>query len=119
MWGMKDEEYMADFYLISRRHLTEEEFKIFKFYYLLGADWDLCCRRLKMDRGNFFHAIYRIQEKLGKVFRELKPYPLFPLDEYFGGTKKRTEPISPIRQEETKQHQAKKKCWRHPIKKAA
>jgi len=52
---------------------------------LLGADWKLCCRRLKMDRGNFFHTLYRIQQKLGRVFRELEPYALFPLDEYFGG----------------------------------
>lgn len=36
-----------------------------------------------MDRGLFFHSIYRIQQKLGKVFRELEPYALYPLDEYF------------------------------------
>ena len=41
---------------------------------------------LKMDRGTFFHAVYRIQQKLGRVFREVEPYALFPLDEYFGGT---------------------------------
>jgi len=39
-----------------------------------------------MDRGVFFHHIYRIQQKLGRVFRELTPYALYPLDEYFGGT---------------------------------
>jgi hypothetical protein len=38
-----------------------------------------------MDRGNFFHAVYRIEQKLGKVFRELEPYPLFPLSDYFNG----------------------------------
>ena len=43
-------------------------------------------RRLKLERGEFFHAVYRVQEKLGRVYRELKPYSLFPLDEYFGGT---------------------------------
>ena len=85
-WGRKDEEYIADFCLISKRVLDEEEYRIFKFHYLLGADWKLCCRRLKMDRGNFFHAVYRIQQKLGRVFRELQPYALYPLDEYFGGT---------------------------------
>ena len=26
-----------------------------------------------MDRGNFFHSVYRIEQKLGKVFRELHP----------------------------------------------
>jgi hypothetical protein len=45
----------------------------------------LCARKLGIDRGSFFHAVYRIEQKLGRVFRELEPYPLFPLDEYFHG----------------------------------
>jgi hypothetical protein len=86
IWGRKDEEYVADFCLVSRRVLDEEEHRVFKFHYLLGADWRLCCRRLGLDRGNFFHTVYRIQNKLGRTFRELEPYGLFPLDEYFHGT---------------------------------
>jgi hypothetical protein len=84
-WGRKDEEYCADFCLISKRALTELEYRIFRFHFLLGADWKLCCRRLKMDRGNFFHSVYRIEQKLGRRFRELEPYSLFPLNEYFHG----------------------------------
>ncbi|MGA2773687.1 MAG: hypothetical protein ABSG26_23035 [Bryobacteraceae bacterium] len=38
-----------------------------------------------MDRGDFFHAVYRIEQRLGRIFAELQPYPLFPLNEYFGG----------------------------------
>jgi hypothetical protein len=38
-----------------------------------------------MDRGIFFHAVYRIEQKLGRAFREVTPYPLFPLDDYFHG----------------------------------
>jgi hypothetical protein len=52
---------------------------------VLGADWKLCTRKLGIDRGNFFHAVYRIEQKLGRVFRELEPYCLYPLDEYFQG----------------------------------
>ena len=84
-WGMKDEEYMADFCLVSKRALEDVEYQIFRFHFLLGADWKLCARRLGMDRGNFYHAVYRIEQKLGRTFRELEPYPLFPLDEYFHG----------------------------------
>ena len=84
-WGRKEEEYIADFCLVSRRSLSEEEYRLFRYHFLLGADWKLCARRLGIDRGNFFHAIYRIEQKLGRVFRELQPYPLFPLDEYFHG----------------------------------
>lgn len=85
-WGRKDEEYMADFILVSRRALSESDFTLLKFHFLLGADWKLCCRRLNIDRGTFFHAVYRIQQELGRVFRELRPYSLFPLDEYFHGS---------------------------------
>ena len=85
-WAMKDAEFVADFCLVSQRSLDEEEYKLFRFYFLLGADWKLCCRRLNTDRGSFFHQLYRIEEKLGRVYRELRPYALFPLDEYFGGT---------------------------------
>jgi len=86
IWGRKDEEYVADFCLVTRRVLSDSEYRIFKFHFLLRADWKLCCRRLGMDRGNFFHAVYRIQQRLGRVFRELEPYSLYPLDEYFNGT---------------------------------
>jgi hypothetical protein len=86
MWGRKNEEFSADFCLVSKRVLDELEYKIFNYHYLLGADWRLCCRRLGLDKGTFFHSIYRIEQKLGRVFRELQPYSLFPLDEYFGGS---------------------------------
>lgn len=84
-WGRKDEEYIADFSLIARRTLTDFEYRLFRFHFLLGADWNLCARQLKVDRGNFYHAVYRIEQKLGRTFRELEPYALFPLDEYFNG----------------------------------
>lgn len=84
-YARKTEDYLADFCLVSRRALDEFEYRIFRFHFLLGADWKLCCRQLKIDRGNFFHAVYRIEQKLGRTFRELEPYSLYPLDEYFGG----------------------------------
>ena len=84
-WGRKDEEYIADFSLIARRTLTEFEHRLFRYHFVLGADWKLCTRRLHIDRGNFFHAVYRIEQKLGRAFREMEPYSLFPLDEYFHG----------------------------------
>jgi hypothetical protein len=38
-----------------------------------------------LDRGTFFHSIYRIEQRLGRVFAELEPYALYPVSEYFGG----------------------------------
>ncbi len=92
VWGRKDEEYVADFCLVSRRTLDELEYRIFKYHFLLGADWKLCTRKLGIDRGNFFHAVYRIEQKLGRVFRDLEPYGLFPLDEYFRGPRRGLQP---------------------------
>jgi hypothetical protein len=95
-WGRKDEEYIADFCLIARRALDPLEHQLFRYHFLLGADWKLCSRRLEIDRGNFFHAVYRIEQKLGRVFRELEPYPLFPLDEYFNGPSRMNAAHIPI-----------------------
>jgi hypothetical protein len=42
--------------------------------------------------------VYRIEQKLGRVFRELEPYSLFPLDEYFHGPSRLgVEPHTPPR----------------------
>jgi len=82
-YSRRMEEYAADFYLVSRRVLTPEEFDLFKYHFLYGADHHLCCRRMNIEKGKFFHDIYRIQQTLGRVFRDLQPYPLFPLEDYF------------------------------------
>jgi len=85
-FGRKTEEYIADFHLTCKRTLTESEWRMFSFAYLLGADWSLCHKRLNMPRTNFMHACYRIEAKLGRAFRETAPFALFPLDEYFSPT---------------------------------
>lgn len=85
VYSLKREEFMADFNLIARRALTENDYRLFRYTFLLGADWSLCASRLNMDRGNYFHAVYRVEAILGRHFTEVQPYPLYPLDEYFGG----------------------------------
>jgi len=122
VWGMKNEEFMADFILVSRRSLNDFEYALFKYHFLLGADWKLCCRKLKMDRGTFFHEVYRIQQKLGRTFRELEPYALYPLDEYFGGGP-RSRDITPtlfeVETEEAEEIVKPNKVLKFPVKKAA
>lgn len=82
-FSRKREEFAADFCLVSKRVLNAEEHRIFRYHFLLGADWRLCCDRLRMDRGTFFHEVYRIEQKLGHAYSELEPYSLFPLEHYF------------------------------------
>lgn len=84
-WGRKHEEYCADFELIARRVLSEFELRLFRMHFLEHRDWRYCTPRLKMDRGNFFHSVYRVEQKLGRAYSETKPYPLYPTNEYLNG----------------------------------
>jgi hypothetical protein len=82
-WSRKNEEYVADFELIVRHTLSAEEYKLYRYHFVLGADWKLCVRKLKVEKGLFFHCVYRIQQKLGRAFCETSPYPLYPVRDYF------------------------------------
>lgn len=106
MWSRKEEEYMADFDLVARRYLDAVHYKVFRYYFLLGGDWKLCARKLGIDRGKLYHAVYRVEEKLGKAFAELQPYPLYPPREYFAV--RRLEPVAPIRAQSTVETRAQR-----------
>ncbi|MDQ2844420.1 MAG: hypothetical protein M3Y72_25920 [Acidobacteriota bacterium] len=120
VWGLKNEEFIADFCLVSRRTLSEAEYRLFKYHFLLGADWKLCCRKMNIDRGTFFHEVYRIEQKLGKTFRELEPHALFPLDEYFNSTgREKVVPITPYKVETEAEPAKVKTILKFPLKRAA
>jgi hypothetical protein len=120
VYSRKEEEFMADFVLVAKRTLNEDDHRIFRFHFLLGADWKLCCQRLGMERGAFYHQVYRIQERLGRMYAELEPYALFPVDEYFGSNKRRGDAVSqPFEFETTPAKAPKGKELPFPIKRAA
>jgi len=114
-WTRTSEDYMADFYLVAKRTLNEEDFRLFRFHFLLGADWKLCCRQLKMDRGTFFHAVYRIEQLMGRVYHELRPYALHPTDEYFSVKIRKARVLQMPFAPETNP----KRILRPPVRKAA
>lgn len=82
-YSRPNEEFMADFYLVAMRSLKPRQWALFRLHFVGGKEWSECCAKLAMDRGNFFHEVYRIEERLGRVFCELRPYPLFPLWSYY------------------------------------
>jgi len=49
--------------LVSRRYLDEFEYKVFRFHFLLAPTGNYAAAN-EIDRGTFFHAVYRIQQKL-------------------------------------------------------
>jgi hypothetical protein len=85
-WSRPKEEFRADFVCIARRALTADEFHLFVEHFLELRAWPVCATRLQMTRGNFYHAVYRVQAKVGEAFAATEPFALFPLDEYLGGT---------------------------------
>ena len=96
-YGYPDQEYAADFLSAAKRTLGGHshggqqvdtlEHRIFTWHHVYGADFRAINRKLgrALDDRATFHDFYRIEEKLGRAFAELKPYALYPLDEYFGG----------------------------------
>jgi hypothetical protein len=100
----RHEEYIADFTLIARRTLDDQDYRLFRIYHLLGAEGKLAARHFKMDRGTFWHAVYRIEQLLGRTYCEVEPYPLFPLDEYFGWTvrKEAVRALQPVAERKNK-----------------
>jgi len=93
MWGLKREEYMADFELVARRNLSRAENQLFRFHHILGASEGMCAKRLGISTLAAKKAIQRIETKLGRTFVSLQPYALYPLYDYFNRI--RSEPVQP------------------------
>lgn len=87
MWtfGRKREEFLADVLLVARRVLSEVDWRLFDRHFVRGMEWFRCCPHLGYSRGGFFHAVYRVQEALGRAWVEVQPFPLCPPSEYFSG----------------------------------
>lgn len=88
-FGRPREEYVADFEALAKRTLDARGMFILRCHLLYGAPWFEVAPKLGLNKGNFYHEVYRVRAKLGRVFRDVRPYPLYPLDEYFGGTTRR------------------------------
>ena len=95
MWGLKREEYMADFELVARRSLSRAEHRLFRFHHILGASESMCAKRLGISTLAAKKAIQRIETRLGRTFVSLEPYALYPLYDYFNRV--RSEPVQPCR----------------------
>jgi hypothetical protein len=85
-WGFKHEEFCADIDLTAKRLLDPDDRAIFRLRFLERRGWESCCERLKLDPGYFWGRVYSIEVRLGRAFRELQPYPIYPITDYFAGT---------------------------------
>jgi hypothetical protein len=103
-WGRKNEEYLADFVIVARRALGEQSlgYKVFRFHFLLGADWRLCGAKLGLDKGEFFHELYRVESAVGRACFECAPHPLFPLGSYFSNGSRASRSVNPPERKATR-----------------
>ena len=97
---LANEEYCADVFLTAKRALNTDYFRLFRFRHLLGADVNLCARRLGITREACIRRLQYIEAHLGETWRTLKPYSLMPR-EYFkaripGGTRPVPVPVARV-----------------------
>ena len=80
-------EYEADFERLIFINISPEAYKLVKGYHLDKKGYEVMSRELRLSKGRFFHEVYRTEAAAGRMFAELKPYPLvnvgFP-KEYYG-----------------------------------
>jgi hypothetical protein len=94
-YGFPAAEYAADFVLAGRRALKKQplEAAVFRFHFEQALDWRHALPAINkalalpkpLDRGSFFHAVYRVEEAVGRELATVHPYPLFPACDYFSG----------------------------------
>lgn len=70
VWGREDEEYMADILSIAKRTLDEDQYRLFRFRYLLGADPERCAAKMGLDSGEFARLAGVVERKLGRAWAE-------------------------------------------------
>jgi hypothetical protein len=76
-------QYPLDVVLTARRVLTPFQYTAFKIHLLDRMEQPY--RVLKVSKHRFWSRVYAIEAKLGRAFRATRPYPLYPLDQYFAG----------------------------------
>jgi hypothetical protein len=83
----RDAEYSAEIWIVARRQLNAKQWIIYREYLINDRPWAEVDKHVRHGRGNFFHEVYRTEEKLGAA---LIGSPMFPPATYFAGLSRRT-----------------------------
>jgi hypothetical protein len=93
--SFKRAEYAADFLMLARRVLADRpvERAVFEAYHVDNLEWRIAVPRVNhllrpprpLNRGSFFHAVYRAEGLLGRAIVDCRPYSFFPPRQYFSG----------------------------------
>ena len=93
--SFKRAEFSADFVMTARRALASRpiELAVFEFHFLAGEEWKVAVPHVNshlrlarpLNRGSFFHAVYRAQEMVARNILTTAPYRRYPTRAYFAG----------------------------------
>jgi hypothetical protein len=93
--SFKRAEYAADFILLARRALADRpiDLAVFEAYHIEARGWKDAAPLVNgklhpprpLNRGSFFHTVYRVESILGKAIVNARPYSIFPPADYFSG----------------------------------
>jgi len=89
--GLPHAEYVVDFERAATRALSAARYKLFRLHFVEGREYSDCLAKLRLNRGNFFHESYRVEEQVGAQCLK----GLYPLYEYFGVRRVRTLTSAP------------------------
>ena len=82
IWFRRNEDYCADFQAAGRRSLSPEQYRLFRYYHLLGGSAELVARRLGVSRAGFFRQLEDVQEAAGREMALMLPHSLYPPRQY-------------------------------------
>jgi hypothetical protein len=83
--SLRDREFLADVEITARRTLSPRQYSLFRIAYI----WERSNELIVAQRIGYVATLdvliarTRIEELLGVAFKSVKPYPLYPLAEYF------------------------------------
>jgi hypothetical protein len=83
-YSRRAEDFRCDFECIAKRALTLRQHVIFKRHFLGSESGTEVAKRLSITTAAFAYEVEEIEQRLGRAYRDTKPYALHPLWKYFG-----------------------------------
>lgn len=81
--GCKDLEFCADFEKLADEYLTAQQLRYFKSCILQELGPNRFAAMEQLDKLDSRLLQVSVLERLGEVYRDQVPYPLYPCDQYF------------------------------------
>lgn len=115
-YSLPREEFCADFALVARRILNDADWRLFRAYHLERTNWAVCMAATGFEKRMFFYTVWKIEKTLGRIFRELQPYPLYPLADYFSAPFRATVTDAPTQSRDRRERTGNAVLPRHKRK---